>query len=110
MSNNVFGGPGYGNVQKFINANLDNATVQVVLGVSEHILPEWITVYPSPATDFIHVSLQKETKATVRLYDMAGRLIQEEIFIQKNNSLNVSKLSPGIYHLSILAEGKNYDI
>lgn len=110
LSNMVMGGSGYGYVQNFINANLDNAAVQVVLGINEHTLPDWITVYPSPATDFIHITLQKETKATAGLYDMSGRLIEKEIFVQKNNSLNVSKLSPGIYHLNILAEGAQYDI
>jgi PKD repeat protein len=110
MSNTVMGSSGYGYVENFINANLDNASVQVVLAVSENILPEWISVYPSPATDFIHIALQKETKAVAGLYDMAGRLIEKEIFTQKNNLLNVSKLSHGIYHLSILAEGTNYNV
>jgi PKD repeat protein len=110
MSNTVMNSPGYGYVQNFINANLDNATVSVVLGMNEHILPDWLTVYPSPATDFIHVSLQKETKASVALYDMAGRLVVKEIFSQKNNLLSVSNLSPGIYHLGIEVENRIYNV
>jgi hypothetical protein len=102
--------PGYGYVQNFINANLDNATVSVVLGINEHILPDWLTIYPSPATDFIHIALQKDAKTHVTLYDIAGRLVEKEIFSQKNNLLNVSNLSPGIYHLGIRVENNFYNV
>ena len=110
MSSTVMGTAGNGHVQNYINANLDNATVSVVVGINEHTLPDWLTVYPSPATDVINVSMLREVNTTVYLYDVTGRLVIKEIFSQKNNLLDVSNLPSGIYHLGISTEEKNYDV
>ena len=110
MSSTVFGNAGTFHVQNFLRVNLDDTNVNVVVGVDEHTLPEWLTVYPSPALDVIHISLLKEMKTAVKLYDITGRLIEKNLFSQKNNLLDVSNLPAGIYHLNISAEGKNYDV
>jgi PKD repeat protein len=110
MSSTVYGNAGNGNVQNFIRVNTDDASVNIVLGINENPLPEWLTVYPSPASDVIHISLLRDTKVDVKLYDMTGRLVESSSMSEKNNLLDVSRLSTGIYHLSISAEEKNYDV
>lgn len=105
---------GYGPCGSYQYGNFDDFTVSInaLTTGATHLIenPVGVKVYPSPASDFIHVAMQEDTKAIAGLYDMAGRLVEKEIFTQKNNILNVSGLSPGIYHLSILAGDKSYNV
>jgi hypothetical protein len=54
-------------------------------------------VYPNPTSSFLHIS----PNGTVRLYDITGKLLLEKYFSEKNNILNLTTFSSGIYFLSI---------
>lgn len=54
-------------------------------------------VYPNPTSSFLHII----PNGTVRLYDIAGKLLLEKHFPDKDNTLNITAFSSGIYFLSI---------
>ncbi len=63
-----------------------------------------IHVFPSPASDIVTISHDKNSELTVTaIYDITGRIIQPEIL--ENNSekisINVSKLNEGIYFVEV---------
>lgn len=58
-----------------------------------------IKIYPNPTRDFIVVDVPFAEKATIKLYDMQGKLVLTEI--TENHKVNVSKLPPGMYVINI---------
>jgi hypothetical protein len=67
-----------------------------------------ISVYPNPATDNIHISLQENVyQAVFTLYDMQGKvLIRKEISSQ--DIVSVSNLAAGIYIYNVTTDKQNY--
>jgi hypothetical protein len=62
-----------------------------------------ISLYPNPASEYVHIKWNKSDLATLKLFTSTGSLV----FYQKNTSLiepyeiDTSKLSSGIYYLKI---------
>lgn len=75
-----------------------------------------IRAYPSPATDMLHLSIDrigKASNATINAYDMQGKLVlQEKAFVSSGNtiSLNIENLSTGVYHLVMELEKERIGI
>jgi len=63
---------------------------------------EAISIYPNPASDFLHIELTRETH--VRLHDLMGKLCYSEDRVNGDLSLNVSEFKRGIYIVSLLWE------
>lgn len=61
-----------------------------------------VAVYPNPVSDVLF--LKGISKATVKIYSMAGQLLQSETI--SNGQLNVSRLSKGLYLVKVEAGGK----
>lgn len=78
---------------------LPNGFIKAVdsnLGTGEHTKPN-IVLYPNPATDHLYVNTDKP--ATVKMYDMAGRLIKKQAYT--TSGVSVSELNPGMYVVEI---------
>lgn len=58
-----------------------------------------ISIYPNPATSTatININLQNESYGQLRLYDITGRLMLEDIITTRSATINISSLPPGIY-------------
>ena len=71
-----------------------------------------LTVYPNPAHGMINVqSVTAETgKAVIIIYDVSGKKVQEVNFEKtqalQQNSLNVTRLAPGVYNLEVIVNNK----
>jgi hypothetical protein len=91
-------GGGYWNGTTNISGKVD-----VVVGINE---PGEIVfrIYPNPASDLIFISLKE--RATVQLFDMTGKRITVREFSDGDQSLDISALKPGIFHLQISAGNK----
>ena len=60
------------------------------------------TVYPNPANEQITISLNGlEGEVSVRIYDMQGRLVKQELLNDTRTQLNISDLSKGVYIISV---------
>lgn len=59
------------------------------------------SIYPNPTSSFINISFEKlSDPITLRVFDVRGRLINENIFSEKITQLDMSNYSNGIYFLS----------
>jgi predicted esterase len=80
--------------------------------VEDALNAEQLLVYPNPAQDQINVQTTSAVTGAsfVNIYDMAGKLVRKSAF-QKGQalhqqSLNVTALVPGVYHLEVVIDNK----
>jgi len=67
-----------------------------------------VLIYPNPASETLTIqwdNLQK-TPVTISLYDGLGKLIYKNVEATNLHRLDVSKLSKGVYSLSLLIDGQ----
>jgi len=76
-------------------------TVTSVTGMPEE---NGFTVYPNPASGVIHV--YSKDAATVFITDAGGRTLQRREIPKGTSTLDIHTLTPGIYFLTVSAEGK----
>ena len=62
-----------------------------------------IVVYPNPTKNIITIETRLEIE--IEVYDIMGRLLIEEKNIKR---LDLSNLTNGLYHLSIMHNNKRY--
>ena len=67
-----------------------------------------VRIYPVPTDDYLNIELtsNQNDKVTLTVYDALGTLVQQEVKVVQNANqqqlkLNTSKLSEGVYYLSI---------
>lgn len=69
-------------------------------------LPE-VKVYPNPVKANLNIYLPDEwTSATIKLYNVLGKMVMQQKLTNTNNSINVKHLDRGIYLLQL--ESGNY--
>lgn len=78
-------------------------------GLQESVIPKKeVTIYPNPATQAITVKYSKAvfSAAQINVKDILGKqLLSKQLFLQKETTLDVSKLTKGIYFIEIKHEG-----
>jgi len=79
------------------DAGLDCST----LGI-DYITSSSISIYPNPVQNILNISSEYPI-GFIKIYNLEGQLISES----KNNQIDVSLFSSGIYFASILIDGKN---
>lgn len=60
-----------------------------------------ITVFPNPADDFINIKQINIEPKTIRIYDVLGKYIMKATIDKRLNTIDISALSSGLYHLRI---------
>ena len=68
--------------------------------------PAMVRCYPNPATNCIHIETTYDDITQVQIFDLFGRKILETNFIGQYYQLNISSLSPSIYILKLINNGK----
>jgi hypothetical protein len=66
-----------------------------------------LLVYPNPASDAVFISLpdyHANRNFVMRLYDATGRLVFQDEMRAANESITISTLQQGVYHLDITSE------
>ncbi|MFT5245053.1 MAG: hypothetical protein ACI8QQ_003001, partial [Psychroserpens sp.] len=74
------------------------------LGVSDSVLADALRLYPNPAKDVITISNNSNIELEgIAIYDMNGRLVKqiETIDNSRNQTINISELTYGIYLIRI---------
>ena len=75
-----------------------------VVGISENNLNENnITVFPNPSTRELNIDfyVEPDKASSLLIYDLNGKLIHELTKLSKNNLIDVSQWSKGIYTIQI---------
>lgn len=65
-----------------------------------------ICIYPNPANNIVHVSIQKDvdfTGGTFAIYDLLGNLLMQDDIQSSEWSVDISNLSTGTYFIHILS-------
>ena len=64
-----------------------------------------VNVYPNPVKGTVNIQIENnQDKAEIRLFDMYGRLVMQQLSSNENTRLNVAKLSPGVYLVKIIKD------
>lgn len=80
--------------------------------ISEPVVTSSLKIYPSPATDNITLQYQDNVngQTSAIIYDISGKVVAQMSFNKDqpvyNRNLNVSKLQPGIYQVTVIGKGK----
>lgn len=66
-----------------------------------------LSIYPNPATSTatINTNLKNNSYGQLRLYDITGRLILEDIITTRSATINISSLPPGMYICKMSVDG-----
>ena len=81
-------------------------TLGVSLGISENKLLSF-EMYPNPVSDVLNIQLPTGTeKAEVGVFDISGRLVTSKIISSNDTSIDVQKLSNGIYLIRVSSDAK----
>lgn len=75
-----------------------------VTGVNEYASATPVLVYPNPAQDVLNIHLDASKVGSIRIYDIAGRMIEELNVRTDQETINTSKYSNGMYTYSVLGK------
>jgi hypothetical protein len=78
------------------------------IGISEEIEAGIITINPNPVKDKIFISTTYHEIGALRIYDIMGKLIHEEMVSNKIADLDLSEMLPGMYVLKIGARYRKF--
>lgn len=70
-------------------------------GIGDPALAAQFQVYPSRANTTVQVRNSNNLQGTIAIYTITGSLLQHDIPLQANNTINVSNLSPALYLLRV---------
>jgi hypothetical protein len=79
-------------------------------GISDYSIMNNLNVYPNPASDVLHISfeLYNASEATIRITDLRGQLVYEEIINSQvyNKDIDMATVAKGVYSLQIITPGE----
>jgi hypothetical protein len=104
---NVAAGTYYAKV--FPKGNANNATscytLRIQTGTATDVIVDnnfTVNLFPNPANNSLNVWIEGvERKAQIRIYDIMGKLVMQQVSTSTLTQLNVSKLPAGIYLLNV---------
>lgn len=67
---------------------------------------DFVTVYPVPVSDILHVKTNFEGNKKISLMDINGRILVSIICTQSESEISTSEISPGVYHLYVETESQ----
>lgn len=77
-----------------------------LLDITESSLESNLTIYPNPSTDLIYFkNLKLAEELSIKVFDRMGKVVSEKII--KNQSLDVSSFSEGVYQVVIYDKKNN---
>jgi len=84
------------------NFFMDEVQIATTIGVENLFTEEAVRVYPNPAADVIHVQLENQSPATVKMLDVTGRVVAEFSATAGITEINTAHLPSGLYIVTIL--------
>lgn len=106
MSNSVYTGGTFGNVQNFFKVNTDNASTQVSLGIPESKIDRMVALYPVPAHNYFHLDVKNASgNYLVKIIDFTGRILSVKYPVTNHQIIDVQDLASGFYFISVEGAG-----
>lgn len=64
-------------------------------------------IYPNPANDVLNIELKEQKDLTVKIYDLAGKVVLNQNFgLTGEQTLDISGFAPGMYNVQVIADGR----
>ncbi len=86
---------------------LVTVTVTGTVGINE-VAAHDMKIYPNPAKDKLFIEMENPLKSMITISDQVGRILQTETIQGKNNTIDISGIAAGIYHLKVQRENSEY--
>ncbi|WP_299766262.1 T9SS type A sorting domain-containing protein [uncultured Dokdonia sp.] len=79
-----------------------------VLAVEDNQVDVNLSMYPNPTTSFLNISLGGVNNGyAINVYSITGQVVMSEQFTAQDNTLDVSRLSDGMYLLEVIDEASS---
>ncbi|MEO8086781.1 MAG: PKD domain-containing protein [Bacteroidota bacterium] len=102
MTNSLFSGGTYGNVQNIFKVNTEDASTQVSLGIIESEQGRQVSIYPTPARTNFHLDVTNSSgNYALKIIDAMGRILSEKYPVTNRQLIDVQDLSAGLYILQV---------
>lgn len=89
---------------------LDNFNGDGGIGVNNYVNQFDFTTYPNPTTDYINIKFDTNSNianATIKLYDINGRLLQECSVNSSVVQINMMNYNSGVYFVEVNVDGNS---
>ena len=118
LSNSLTGFNGYTNLECYLNClsdylvngfNTGSCDIGIATGIGE-LSVESINIYPNPGYDQITLELpEMSEQTTIRITDAMGKIIMQKQVDTTKQVLDVSRLNPGLYEISITNKKQSWN-
>ncbi|CAM4333675.1 T9SS type A sorting domain-containing protein [Flavobacterium terrigena] len=93
---------GYEGNQNFTNHSINSIQVSTpVLNANSFELNSKLNIYPNPTSNNVTVELLTNEISTLEVYDVSGKFLFTESLNKEINTINIEKLSSGIYFFKV---------
>ncbi|MBN8694627.1 MAG: T9SS type A sorting domain-containing protein [Bacteroidetes bacterium] len=79
----------------------------IYAGINEYNLDNSLVIYPNPASNNITIHLNNSNSAKVEIINQFGQVVKTVNIESKNDNINISDLSSGVYFVKTLSENKS---
>ncbi|NNF29872.1 MAG: T9SS type A sorting domain-containing protein [Flavobacteriaceae bacterium] len=73
----------------------------IVLGNNDLVTSETLFVFPNPAGNELRISAGTQINASVRIFDVTGKLVRYLTEVENKEAIDISGLQPGVYFARI---------
>ena len=88
-----------------VNAEQVNISATIASGLTGENKND-VLLYPNPVVDKLHLSYL-EVGSIISIIDLAGRVLMTQTVVSPSETLSVSRIPSGLYHLMITTNGIN---
>ena len=67
-----------------------------------------LKIWPNPVSDVLHLKSEQEAIERIQILDTNGKLVYQEENETTSSSIDLSRISKGIYYLTYVMDNKHY--
>jgi hypothetical protein len=87
------------------NCGSDVFTTQLIVTSIDNLSKSiHFSMDPNPVKDFLTIHFNEMPKAVVKILDMTGKQVMENITVSETQHINVQLLPSGVYYLQVVGE------
>ena len=84
--------------------------ISVIIGLEETGINLNISTFPNPTTDYLILKIaddaHQESRFTITLYDLNGRVIEQQIVVSNETAIDMASLNAATYIIKVTSENE----
>ena len=84
--------------------------ISVIIGLEETGINLNISAFPNPTTDYLILKIaddaHQESRFTITLYDLNGRVIEQQIVVSNETAIDMASLNAATYIIKVTSENE----